>query len=70
MAAVAVAAEVSVMNIVASMTINTAPGPVGGFLLWCVMAAMAMKFGMGMTEFEIGFVMVEFPNQPIIGVVA
>ncbi len=69
-AAVAAVTEVSIVNIVPPMTVDTAPAGFVQFFQRLVVAAMAMKLGMDLAKLEISFVVVERPYQPVIGVMA
>lgn len=69
-ALVTIVTEISIVDVVPPMTVSAAPaGPVH-VLKRLVMAAMAMKFSMGLPEFEVCLVVVERPDQPVIRVMA
>jgi hypothetical protein len=69
-APVAIAAEIAVVNIVTPVAVDTASAPVGNFFERPVVTAVTMSLAVSMPEFEIGFVMIESPYQPVVGVVA
>ncbi len=69
-APVAAVTEVSIVDVVPPMTVNTAPAGFVQFFKGFGVAAMTMKFSMGLPEFKICFVMIEKPYQPVVGVMA
>ena len=70
MAPVTGVTELSLVNIVPAVTIYTQPVFVAGLLLGSAMTGMAMNISVGVPEFERGFVVIEIPDQPGIGVMA
>ena len=62
--------ELPLVNIVPAVTINTQPVLVTGLLPGPAMAGMAMNISVCMAELERGFVVIEIPDQPGIGVMA
>lgn len=62
--------ELSVVNIVLAMTVDTTPVFVAGLLPGSGVTGMAMNISVGIPEPERGFVMIEIPDQPGAGVMA
>jgi hypothetical protein len=62
--------ELSVVNIVLAMTIDTIPVFVARLLPGSGVTGMAMNISVGIPEPERGFVMIEIPDQPGAGVMA
>ena len=67
---VAVVTEISAVDIVPPVTVSAAPAGSVSVFEGLVVAALAMKFGMGLPEFEVCLVVVERPYQPVIRVMA
>ena len=66
----AVVTEIAIMDVVPAVTVGTAPAGSIYFLEGLVVAAVAMRFGMDLAQFEIRLLVVERPYQPVIGVMA
>jgi len=62
--------ELPLVNIVPAVTIDTQPVFIAGLLPGFAMAGMAMNISVCMAELERGFVVIEIPDQPGIGVMA
>jgi hypothetical protein len=64
--------ELSLVNIVSTMTIDTPPVIVAGLGLFpgFAVTGMAMQLSVCMPELERGFVVIKIPDQPGIGVMA
>jgi hypothetical protein len=62
--------ELSLVNIVLAMTVDTSPVFLVVLLQGFGVTGMAMKVGVSMPELERCFVMIEIPYQPGIGVMA
>jgi hypothetical protein len=64
--------ELSLVNIVSTMTIDTPPVIVAGLGLFpgVAVTGMAMQLSVCMPELERGFVVIKIPDQPGIGVMA
>ena len=63
-------AELSVVDIVLAMKVDTTPVFLAGLLPGFGVTGMAMKISVCMPELEFRFVMIEIPDQPGIGVMA
>ena len=72
MALLAVGSAVAVVDIVAVMAIDTAVGGLlpGHLVEGAMVAAMAVGFPMNAAQLEVGAVMVEVPDQPVVGTMA
>lgn len=70
MAAVTVTAKLAVVDVVPAMAIHTARADVYLFLYRSIMTSVAMEFSVRVPEFEIRFIVVECPYQPIVGIMA
>ena len=70
MAAITVGAKVSVVNIIADMTIYTTAGAFVIFIEWPEVTAIAVQSIMRPPDFEIGLIMIKLPDQPIVWVMA
>jgi len=62
--------ELSLVSIVPAVTVDTQPVFVTGLLPGPAVTGMTMKLGVGVSELERCFVMIEIPDQPGIGVMA
>jgi len=69
-AAVTGVTELSLVNIVIAMTVDTTPVFIVVLLQGSGVTGMAMKISVSMPELERSFVMIEIPYQPGIGVMA
>ena len=68
---VTVVTELSMMNVVLAMTVDTSPVFVAGLILpGFGVTGMAMNISVRIPEPERGFVMIEIPDQPGTGVMA
>jgi hypothetical protein len=70
MAPVTGVTELSLVNIIPAVAIDTLPVFVTGFLPGLTVTGVAMKISVGVSEFERCFIMIEIPDQPGIGVMA
>ena len=68
MAVITVRAKVSIVNIIAVMTIDTATIAPVLFRPWLEVAAMAMQSIMGSLDLKTGLFMIELPDKPIVWV--
>jgi hypothetical protein len=64
------ATEISFMHIVAAVTVNAAPVVRNVALFGFQVTTVAMRFSMRVPQFEAGFIVVEAPDQPGVGIVA
>lgn len=62
-------AETALVHVVTPVTIDATPVLPAGFAQWLAVTGMAMRFRMGVTQFESGFVVIELPDQPVVRVV-
>ena len=70
MAVITIGAKVSIVNIIAVMTIYTATGALAIFIEWFEVAAIAMQSIVCPLDLEIGLIMIKLPDQPIVWVMA
>ena len=70
MAVITIGAKVSIVNIIAVMTIYTATGALVIFIEWFEVAVIAMQTIVCPLDLEIGLIMIKLPDEPVVRVMA